>query len=328
MGRMVINLCRGLITMLALLTCTSSIAAPRAFPITLIPGAFPDDRGPDGNTIIFEDAHGLIVVDTGRHKAHQQAILDFASAHGKPVVAIVNTHWHLDHSGGNQELRAVYPAAKLYTSKAVYGALDHFLAKALENSRKKLADPSLSEADKAEIRLGYDAISDRRDLLPDVPVTGTTRLPYAGRALELHLAPYAATEGDTWVYDPKTRVVAAGDLVVLPLPFFDTACAEGWRHALEVIDRTDFAILYPGHGAILSHADFSLYRWAFDRLLDCANGKAAKQACIDGWIGDAGPLLKTHKERRQSQDYLEHYIEAILRDAATRKAFCGPGHRS
>jgi len=292
--------------------------------VTLIEGAFPTDRQPDGNTIIFEDARGLIVVDTGRHKAHQQAILDFARARHKPIVAIVNTHWHLDHSGGNQELRAVYPAAKIYTSKAIYGALDHFLAHAVENGRKKLEDPTVPETDKADIRLGVEAISDRRDLVPDVAVTGATRLPFAGRALELRLAPLAATEGDTWVYDAQARVVAAGDLVVLPLPFFDTACAEGWRRALETIDRTAFATLYPGHGPALSHADFSLYRWAFDQLLDCANGAAAKQACIDGWIKDAGPLIRTAQERQQSREYLDYYIGAILRDRAKQAELCTP----
>jgi len=314
---------KGLLGALLCLTLMGAAAPPRSFPVTLIPGAFPTDRQPDGNTIIFEDGHGLIVVDTGRHKEHQQAILDFARARGKPIVAIVNTHWHLDHSGGNQELRAVYPRAKLYTSQAIYGALDHFLARSLGNARRKLADPALSEAEKTEIRLGYDAISDRHDLIPDVPVTGKTRLPYAGRTLELRLARHAATEGDVWIYDPEARIVAAGDLVVLPLPFFDTACAEGWRKALAEIDRTDFRTLYPGHGPALSHGELSLYRLAFDRLIDCAEKDVAKSTCIDGWLRDAGPLIRTDTERQQSRDYLDYYIDHGLRDPKIQQDACG-----
>jgi glyoxylase-like metal-dependent hydrolase (beta-lactamase superfamily II) len=295
----------------------------RASGPVLIPGAFPTDRQPDGNTIIFEDKSGLIVVDTGRHKEHQQAILDFARADGKPIVAIVNTHWHLDHSGGNQELRAVYPRARLYTSNAIRGALDHFLARSLDNARRKLADPAISDAEKAEIRLGYDAISDRRDLVPDVPVTGIVRLPFRSHYLELRLAARAATEGDTWVYDPRDRVVVAGDLVVLPLPFFDTACAAGWRRALVELDRTDFTTLYPGHGPALSHGEFSLYRYAFDRLVDCAQGDAAKSACIEGWLHDAGPLIRGDQERQQSREYLDYYVDRILRDRNQQREFCG-----
>src|SRR6185295_17664246 len=75
---------------------------------TVIAGAFPTDRGPDGNTIILHAPRGLIVVDTGRHPAHQDKLLAYARQAGAPIAAIVNTHWHLDHSGGNAELRAVY----------------------------------------------------------------------------------------------------------------------------------------------------------------------------------------------------------------------------
>ena len=305
-----------------------SAAPPRAFPVKLIAGAFPIDRQPDGNTVIFEDTAGLIVIDTGRHKAHQHAILDYARERRKPIVAIVNTHWHLDHSGGNQEVREIYPAAKIYTSTAIYGALDRFLAHSLQNGRKKLEDPSVPEGDKADIRLGIEAITDRHDLLPDVAVTRLTRLPYAGGALELRLAPFAATEGDTWVYEPVKGVVAAGDLVVLPLPFFDTACPTGWRKALQVIDRTDFATLYPGHGPVLSHAGFSRYRWAFDRLLDCADGPSPKQACIDGWRRDAAPWLTSAQERQQAQDYLDYYIDKVLRDPVKQAELCARTKRA
>src|SRR5215468_7624116 len=79
---------------------------------TVIAGAFPTDRGPDGNSIILRAPRGLIVVDTGRHTQHQDKLLAFAKQANKPIAAIVNTHWHLDHTGGNAELRAVYPGAE------------------------------------------------------------------------------------------------------------------------------------------------------------------------------------------------------------------------
>jgi len=289
----------------------------------LIPGQFALDRSPDGNTIVFEDAMGLVVVDTGRHKEHQAAILDYAKARGKPIAAIVNTHWHLDHSGGNQELRAAFPQAKLYTSNAVAGALDGFLARSLERGKARLVDPKLSEADRAETRLGVDAIEDRRDLLPDVAVTGTLRLPLGKRGLILHLAPHAATEGDTWLYDPTTRILVAGDLVVLPAPFFDTACAKGWRYALDSLAAVQFAQLYPGHGPMLSRAQFLTYRLGFDHLVDCAAGSARKQVCIDGWKKDVAPLLSGADDGKAVQDLLDYYLDKVLRNPEQQKAFCG-----
>jgi glyoxylase-like metal-dependent hydrolase (beta-lactamase superfamily II) len=296
------------------------LAPGPTYPVKIVPGAFPDDRQPDGNTIVFEQKAGLVVVDTGRHLDHQAAILDYAKARHKPIVAIVNTHWHLDHSGGNQELRAVYPGAKLYTSKAIDGALTGFLSSALERGRARLAHPKVSAADKAETKLGVDALEDRKDLIPDVQVTGDMKL---GR-LELHLAPYAATEGDTWLYDPASRTLVAGDLVVIPAPFFDTACAEGWRSALDRIAAHPFETLVPGHGPALTRSQFETWRSAYGRLVDCAESSAPKQQCIHGWQKDAAPFLTTDKDRKDAQDLLDYYLDNILRAPDKQRSLCGP----
>ena len=62
----------------------------------------------------------------------------------------------------------------------------------------------------------------------------------AGRTLDVHLAKFAASEGDVWIYDPKTRVVVVGDLVVDIVPFMDTACPDGWSKALAEVARVPF----------------------------------------------------------------------------------------
>ena len=281
-------------------------AASAPFPVKLIPGQFDPERNPDGNTIIFEDADGLVVVDTGRHKEQQAAILDYARARGKPIVAIVNSHWHLDHSGGNQEIRAAFPKANLYTSNAINGALDDFLAKSLARMTARLADPKVSDADKAETRLGFDAIEDRADLIPDRPVTGPATIPFRPRPLQLGLAVHAATAGDTWLYDPTSRTLVAGDLVVLPAPFFDTACALGWREALDRLARVPFRTLIPGHGPALTRAQFSTYRLAFDHLIDCAESQAPKAACLAGWRKHAAPLLTGPKDGTNADLLLDY----------------------
>ncbi|MEO5938680.1 MAG: MBL fold metallo-hydrolase [Sphingomonas sp.] len=297
-------------------------AASAPFPVKLIPGQFDPERNPDGNTVIFEDASRLVVVDTGRHKAQQAAILDYAKERGKPIVAIVNSHWHLDHSGGNQEIRAVFPKANLYTSNAVKAALDDFLARGLARNKARVADPKVSDADKAEARLGVDAVEDRTDLIPDRPVTGPTSIKFGARPLRLYLAKSAATAGDTYLYDPTSRTLVAGDLVVLPAPFFDTACSEGWRKALDAIARQPFAILIPGHGPSMTHAQFMTYRTAFGRLIDCAESKKAKADCVAGWRRDAAPLLTGPKDVANADLLIDYYIDNGLRDPAFQRKWC------
>ncbi len=73
-------------------------------------------------------------MDTGRHVWHRQAILDFAKAQGKPIAAIVNSHWHLDHVSGVPPSAPPYPGPKVYASGAIDEALTGFLAKSAAES--------------------------------------------------------------------------------------------------------------------------------------------------------------------------------------------------
>ncbi len=306
------------IVLIALLSAADAPAQSPP-PVKVIPGAVPADRSPDGNTVIFEDGRGLIVVDTGRHLEHQGAILAYAYERKKPIHTIVNTHWHLDHSGGNQELRVQFPHAKLYTSDAVLSALDGFLARELERSRATIADPKTDEFEKAKLRLAVTALEDRKNLVPDVAVTGDMTV----GELQLHLAPFAATEGDTWIYDSTSRTVVAGDLVVAPVPFFDTACAPGWRAALDRISQQDFDRLIPGHGPTMTRAEFGRYHDAFNALLDCAASKTPNEICAAGWRNDAAPFMADDRERAYADRAIAYYLDNILRRPAKQAELCG-----
>lgn len=142
---------------LPLALASLAVAAPSAAdPIpagyTLIPGSFPAGRQPDGNTIVIDAPAGLIVVDTGRHAQHREKILALARARGRPVAAIVNSHWHLDHDGGNRALRAAFPRADLYASRAVEGALTGFLARSRKEAEAFLASGRAGPEQAAEMR--------------------------------------------------------------------------------------------------------------------------------------------------------------------------------
>src|SRR5689334_15890352 len=133
---------------IAAVLISSGAEAASALPAGyhFIPGAVPLDSGPDGNTIVIDAPKGLIVVDTGRHPEHAQAILDYAQQRGKPIAAIVNSHWHLDHTTGNWDLRRAYPQVAVYASGALEGALGTFLKKSRSQSDAALADPKTTPA--------------------------------------------------------------------------------------------------------------------------------------------------------------------------------------
>jgi glyoxylase-like metal-dependent hydrolase (beta-lactamase superfamily II) len=312
-------------TLLALTLCASSTNAATVMApgVDLIPGTFVAGTQPDGNTVVFEAPDGLVVFDTGRHAAHTQTIVDFATAAKKPVVAIVNSHWHLDHVGGNVLLRKTYPNVRVYASGAIDDALHVFLASyhsQLEDAIAKSADDATKTAPlKAEIAL----IDAGATLAPDERIAQSGTRAIAGRTFRMGLESNAVTAGDVWLYDPATRVLASGDLVTLPAPLFDTACAERWREALGRLEKVGFTTLIPGHGAPMSRTGFAAYRRAFDRLLRCAASKSAKSACIDDWMNEAGSLIPSSDEKL-ARSLLDYYIDGSLRaKPQASDALCG-----
>ncbi len=291
--------------------------------VDLIPGTFVAGAQPDGNTVVFAGPDGLVVFDTGRHPEHTQQIVDFANAAKKPVVAIVNSHWHLDHVGGNVLLRKKYPGVRVYASGAIEDAMHGFLASyhaQLEDAIKQAGDDTTKQAPwRAELAL----IDAGPKLYPDERITETTTRTIAGRKFQIGFESHAVTAGDVWLFDPASRVLASGDLVTLPAPLFDTACAGHWKNAIGRLSDIDFKVLVPGHGATMGRADLATYRRAFERLLECAASKSPKQACIDGWMSDAAPLIPAGDEKL-ARSLLDYYIDGNLRgDAAQKAKLCG-----
>jgi glyoxylase-like metal-dependent hydrolase (beta-lactamase superfamily II) len=299
-------------------------AAQSREPFHLIPGQVSANKGPDGNTIILDAPKGLIVIDTGRHPEHAQAILDYAKERGRPIAAIVNSHWHLDHTTGNWDIRQAYPRVAVYASNALEGALATFLKQGREEGDKMLADPKVPETVKAELARGRSVIDRPDRIRPNHVVTKSGRMTIAGRVLDVHLAKFAATEGDVWLYDPATRVAIVGDLVVDIVPFMDTACAEGWRKALGEIERAPFQRLIPGHGPVMNRDGFRAWKKAYENFVDCGHSTAAKQQCVDGWMKDDARFIDdAHRDyAREAADY---YLSTRLRSSPVeRNHYCKP----
>ena len=307
-----------------LLLATASCEGAKDPPFHLIPGAVPFDKGPDGNTIILDARDGLIVVDTGRHPAHAQAILDYARERGRPIAAIVNTHWHLDHTTGNWDIRKVYPDVQVYASNGLEGAIAGFFPASRKGAEEFLNSGKASPAARAEIERGFH-VMDHPELIRPTNVahrSGTTAI--AGRKLDVHLARFAASEGDVWLYDPESRLAVAGDLVVDIVPFMDTACPDGWLKALGEIERTPFTALIPGHGPVMTRADFVTWKTAFAAFVDCGRSSAPKEKCISGWEAGAAQFIdKAHRDYvRGAADY---YLTTRLRSSPEeQQRYCKP----
>ncbi len=326
------------------LAAMSRIAS--ATPAPIAPGVFVErdtfaaGEQPDGNSVLFSGPAGWVVFDTGRHVAHTRAVADFIQATpgagsavppaGEPLPlplrAVVNSHWHLDHLGGNAWLRAHVPGTRVYASEAVAPALSGWLADSRRDMQAMLDAPAGQRPDaatQAMLRGDIALIDQGPALLPDVVVSGPRTLDDAGRPLQIGHEGPAATAADLWLYDPTTRVLAVGDLVTLPAPFLDTACAPGWRAALAHVAQVPFTTLVPGHGAPMSRDEFGTWRRAFEGLLDCAAATGpTTAACSAGWVSALGALLPAdHHEKaaRMATYYVDQHLRAT---PAKRDRYC------
>ncbi len=291
--------------------------------VELIRGAFAAGRQPDGNSVILGGADGLIVFDTGRHASHTQKIADYAAAQGRPVVAIFNSHWHLDHISGNIPLRKQWPGAAVYSNDAALGeALGSFLARGLEANRKALADPGAAAGIGEDLKGDIATVEQGAALHPTVSIETARTMTIGGRKLDVHVAK-AASAGDIWIYDPVARLVMTGDLITLPAPFLDTACPKNWRAELDLVLATPFLRAIPGHGREMTRADVTLYRDAFNALLECAAAGAASTTCAGNWSSAAQPLLDSQSgDVATASRYARYYIENVLRQAEARPGWC------
>ncbi|KQW43758.1 MULTISPECIES: MBL fold metallo-hydrolase [unclassified Roseateles] len=309
---------RAWVATVCLAAAATAAAQPLAPGVVLVPGGFEAGRQPDGNSLLLQGSEGWLLIDSGRHRAHAEAV---RAAAGGQVRALLNTHWHLDHLGGNAWLRSQSPGLEVWASPAVAKALagDGWL----DRYRRQLqaALPTAAAGQAAVMRIDLDLLNQAAALRPDHEIETAATLSIAGRRLQVGVET-AVSGGDLWVMDLESGTLAAGDLVTLPVPFMDTACPPAWREALARIAAQPFKRLVPGHGPVMSRAEFERWRGGFEALLDCADQCLHPAACaavwrsrVDTWLDDAG--------RARVNGMLGYYFKTLLQAAPEqRERFC------
>ena len=97
--------------------------------------------------------------------------------------------------------------------------------------------------------------------------------------VELKVLGTGNTTGDLVAWLPRQKVVAAGDMVVLPTPYGFTVSTKPWLATLERLEGLPFETLIPGHGKVQrDRAYLGTLKWSMREIAAKAATAAADKS--------------------------------------------------
>jgi cyclase len=218
------------------------------------------------NAAIVETDREVLVVDSHVTPGGAWALREELKAiTPKPIRFVVNSHYHFDHSHGNQVYgpdveiighdytRQMIVAGKSIDSRAhdwFVGRLPEQIA-ALEERLKKSTDSEERARLEAQLAVQRNHITGTKAVVPTPPtvtLSDSLTLHRGGREIRLLFLGRGHTAGDVIVYLPKERLIATGDLIVEGLSYMGDAHFTDWVQTLERVKQLDFDTTLPGHG--------------------------------------------------------------------------------
>jgi cyclase len=199
--------------------------------------------GAGGNLGLSVGEDAVFVIDDQFAPLTPKIQAAIAAITQQPVKFVLNTHWHFDHVGGNENL-----------GKA--GALIF----AHENVRKRMSTEQFIEF------LGTKTKPDPKIALPVVTFTRDVSFHINGDDVRAFHVPRAHTDGDSIIHFARNDVIHMGDVFFNKIyPFIDTSSGgtvEGVIAAADLVLKMsgDKTRIIPGHGPLGTVADLKAYR--------------------------------------------------------------------
>ncbi|MBL8136963.1 MAG: MBL fold metallo-hydrolase [Acidobacteria bacterium] len=234
----------------------------------IITGSSPTPRETfsGGNTGVFITDRGVVVVDTKLANWGPAILERIKSVTGKPIVTVINTHSHGDHTGSNEFFGASVESVVHENTKANMARMDAF------KGDKAQFLPKRTYADKLTLGAGKDQI-------------------------DLYHFGAGHTNGDTFVVYTALRTMQAGDMFPWKdAPFIDRsnggsgkAWPETLKKLLDGVKNVDTVI--GGHQPVAGMKDVAVFQQFLAELYAQTSaahkaGKSVEQAAADKtWMG-------------------------------------------
>ncbi len=216
--------------------------------------------GQGGNIGLSYGEDGNVLIDDQFAPLTPKILAAVATVDPDPVKFLINTHWHYDHTGGNENLGKTGTVIMAHDNVRVRMASPQTRGDRTTPPSPNVALPVVTYADGLSLHLNGDEIR------------------------TVHV-PHAHTDGDSFVMWKKANVVHMGDLFFnkVTLPFIDLASGGDVRGVVAAAEKAlamtnaDTKFI-PGHGPMATRADLIAYRDMIKAVMtSVASGIKAKR---------------------------------------------------
>ena len=193
-------------------------------------------KGSGGNIAVLTGPDGKVLIDGGIGVSRPQLSKTLSSLSSEPVTHRINTHWHFDHTSGNEWLHSV--GAKII---------------AHENTRKHL-----SEIQRVE-DWDYNFLPSPAGAIPSEVLSANRTLKLNRASIELKLYKPAHTDSDLSVTFAEADIIHVGDTFWNGIyPFIDYSIGRSIDGMIAASDvnlaaATDNSVIIPGYGKPVSN---------------------------------------------------------------------------
>ena len=200
-------------------------------------------QGSGGNIMISMGEDGVLMIDDQFAPLSEKIMAKVKELSGGEVGFLINTHWHGDHTGGNENF-----------GKAGATIIAH------ENVRKRM------QRGLTKIESGRNLPPAPAVALPVITFTDDMKVHFNGDDLHLFHFHSGHTDGDGIVYFSEQNVIHMGDTFFKDrYPFIDLKSGGSVNGLLKTLDQVlfmvnDDTVIVPGHGALANKADLMRYK--------------------------------------------------------------------
>lgn len=240
--------------------------------------------GSGGNMGVYAGDDGVFLVDDQFAPLTKKIKAAIGKISDKEIRFVINTHWHFDHVGGNENL----------------GEMGSVII-AHENVRKRMSTDQFIEFFQKKVPASPEGA------LPIITFTRDLMFHLNGEDIHVFHVKNAHTDGDAIVYFRNSNVIHTGDIYFAGLyPFIDTSAhgsvngvIDAAQNVLSIIN--DDTKVIPGHGPLSNRAELRAY---VDMLISL-------RAKISKKISD-GKSLEEIQRTKPTQEFDEKWGHGML----------------